>query len=236
MGWQGAFLSLAAITLAAALAVAALLPRERQFRRAEGILSSARQMLGHLANPRLLATDAVGFGVLFTFIATFTYVGFRLAAPPFALSPTALGALFVTYLTGVVTTLLTGRGVARFGRRTLVLLLIGLWAAGLLLTLLPALAAIIAGLAVSAGCGFLCQAVATGYVALTARAGRSAAVGLYVTFYYVGGSVGGVLPGLVWERWEWPCTVGIVLAMLLAIALCVALAWREGATGSASAR
>jgi predicted MFS family arabinose efflux permease len=142
----------------------------------------------------------------------------------------------VTYLTGVVTTLLTGRGVERFGRRTLVLLLIAVWAAGLLLTLLPSLAAIIAGLAVSAGCGFVCQAVAIGYVAVTARAGRSAAVGLYVTFYYVGGSVGGVVPGLVWERWGWPGAVAIVLLMLLAIALFVTLAWRASATGSASDR
>jgi len=117
-----------------------------------------------------------------------------------------------------------------------VLLLIAVWAVGLLLTLLPSLAAIIAGLAVSAGCGFVCQAVATGYVAVTARDGRSAAVGLYVTFYYGGGSVGGVLPGLVWERRGWPGTIAIVLLMLLAIALVVALAWRGGATGSASDR
>jgi MFS transporter, YNFM family, putative membrane transport protein len=236
LGWPGAFLSLAAITLAAALAVTALLPRERQFRGAAGLLGSARQMLRHLANPRLVATYAVGFGVLFTFVATFTYVGFYLAAPPYALSPTALGAIFVTYLTGVGTTLLTGRGVERFGRRTLVLLLLAVWAAGLLLTLLPPLPAIIAGLAVSAGCGFVCQAVATGYVAVTTRAGRSAAVGLYVTFYYVGGSVGGVLPGVFWERWGWPGALGIVLLTLLAIALIVALAWRGDATGSASDR
>lgn len=236
LGWQGAFLSLAAITLAAALAVTALLPRERQFRRAAGLLSSVRQMLRHLANPRLVATYAVGFGVLFTFVATFTYVSFHLAGPPYGLSPMALGAIFVTYLTGVGTTLLTGRGVERFGRRTLVLLLIALWAAGLLLTLLPSLAAIIAGLAISAGCGFVCQAVATGYVAVTAREGRSAAVGLYVTFYYIGGSVGGVLPGLAWESRGWPGTVAIVLLMLLAIALVVALAWRAGPTASASDR
>jgi predicted MFS family arabinose efflux permease len=104
----------------------------------------------------------VGFGVLFTFIASFTYVSFHLAAAPYHLSPTGLGAIFVTYLTGVVTTLLTGRGVARFGRRRLVIGLTALWAAGMALTLLPSLPAIVAGLAVCAGCGFVCQAVATG--------------------------------------------------------------------------
>jgi predicted MFS family arabinose efflux permease len=194
-------------------------------------------MLRHLRNPRLVATYAVGFGVLFTFVATFTYVNFLLAAPPFALTPAALGAVFVTYLAGVVTTLLTGRGVQRYGRRRLALLLLGFWAAGTLLTLTPSLWVIVLGLAVSAGCGFVCQAVATNFVAMTATEGRSSAVGLYVTLYYIGGSVGGILPGFAWEYAAWPGVVAVVLAMLALIALVVALAWAEagGATAGASA-
>ena len=227
IGWRGAFLVLAAITLAAALGVAALLPREQRFERSAGLATSARQMLRHLRNPQLLATYAVGFGVLFTFVASFTYVSFHLAAPPYGLSPAGLGAIFITYLAGVVTTLLTGRGVARFGRRRLVIGLTVLWAAGTLLTLLPSLTAIVLGLAVSAGAGFVCQAVATGFVAVTAREGRSSAVGLYVTCYYIGGSVGGVLPGFLWDRWGWPGAVAVVLAMLALIAAFVAVFWRE---------
>jgi YNFM family putative membrane transporter len=236
IGWRGAFLSLAAITLAAGLGVALLLPREKRFVRAAGIGGSARQMLRHLRNPRLVATYAVGFGVLFTFVATFTYVNFLLAAPPFSLSPAQLGAIFVTYLAGVVTTLLTGRGVQRFGRRRLVLLLLAVWAAGTVLTLVPSLWMIVLGLAVSAGCGFVCQAAATSFVAMTATEGRSSAVGLYVTLYYIGGSAGGVLPGLSWERAGWPGAVAIVLAMLALIALAVALAWRDAPIAGASAR
>ncbi len=233
IGWRGAFLVLAAITLVAAAGVAALLPRERRFQRSAGLASAARQMLRHLRNPLLLATYAVGFGVLFTFVASFTYVSFHLAAPPYNLSSAGLGAIFVTYLTGAVTTLLTGRAVARFGRRRLVIGLTALWAAGMALTLLPSLWVIVAGLALSAGCGFVCQAVATGFVAITAREGRSSAVGLYVTCYYIGGSVGGILPGFFWDGWGWPGSVAIVLAMLALIVLFVALFWRE--QGSARA-
>ena len=53
-----------------------LLPRERKFVRSEGLAASAKQMLRHFRNRQLLATYAVGFGVLFNFIATFTYVSF----------------------------------------------------------------------------------------------------------------------------------------------------------------
>jgi predicted MFS family arabinose efflux permease len=163
-------------------------------------------------------------------------VSFYLAAAPFYLSPSALGAVFVVYLAGVVTTLLTGRGVARFGRRPLVLALVGAWAGGLLLTLLPSLPAIVVGLTIGAGCGFVCQAVAIGFVAATAGEGRSAAVGLYVTCYYLGGSIGGVLPGLLWRQAGWPAAVGIVLAVLTLMALVVAWSWRDALSADASGR
>ncbi len=57
IGWRGAFLVLAALSLAGAIAVAAMLPREQGFVRSEGLGASARQMLRHLqesAAPRHL--------------------------------------------------------------------------------------------------------------------------------------------------------------------------------------
>jgi predicted MFS family arabinose efflux permease len=226
IGWRGAFMVLAVVTLVCAAGVAALMPRERHFQRADGLLISARQMLRHLRNRQLMATYAVGFGVLFAFVATFTYVNFHLAAPPFNFSPAQLGTVFVVYLIGAVLTPLTGRSVARFGRRRLVIGLIVLWMAGLALTLVPTVPAIIAGLAFSTGCGFMCQAVATGFVTITAREGRSSAVGLYVTCYYIGGSAGGVLPGFVWNAAGWPGCVAMVTAVLLLMAVTVHLSWR----------
>ena len=54
--------------------------------RSEGLLASGRQMLAHFRNRQLIATYAVGFGVLFNFICTFTYISFHLAAAPYNLS------------------------------------------------------------------------------------------------------------------------------------------------------
>ena len=82
LDWRAAFAANALLTLAVAIAVAVMLPRERHFVRSEGLLASSRQMLAHLRNPRLLAIYAVGFGVLFNFTSVFTYVNFHLAAPP----------------------------------------------------------------------------------------------------------------------------------------------------------
>jgi YNFM family putative membrane transporter len=226
-GWRAGFLITAALTFACGIAVALILPRERHFARSEGLAVSGRQMLAHLRNPQLLATYAVGFGTLFTFVALFTYVNFVLAAPPFNLSPTLLGAIFVTYLAGAVAVLGLGRAIARFGRRPLVIGAIALWACGALLTLAPSLPVIIVGLAVAASGGFIVQATSTGYVALTAQSGRTSAIGFYAATYYIGGSVGAILPGLTWNAGGWPACVAMVIAMQIFMAAVIVFAWKR---------
>jgi predicted MFS family arabinose efflux permease len=232
VGWREAFLVLAAMTLVAAVAILVMLPRERRFVRSEGLAASAAQMLRHLRNPQLIATFAVGFGTLFNFIATFTYVSFHLAAAPYNFSSTLLGALFFTYLGGTALTPWTGRLIARYGRRNLVLRVIAVWILGALLLLAPGLPLIIAGLVVCATAGMLCQSVSTGYIAVSAKQGRSSAVGLYVTCFYVGGSVGAFLPGVTWVSLGWPGAVGMAIAMQVIMACVVGFFWtRDPARG-----
>jgi len=225
IGWRAGFNALAVIAFAGAIAVAFLLPQERRFVRSEGLLASGRQMLAHFRNGQLVTTYAVGFGVLFNFICTFTYVSFHLAAAPYNLSSSALGAIFVVYLVGSVLTPWIGWAVTRFGRRHFMIWVIALWVAGIALTLALSLPLIILGLAVSAGCGLICQAISTGYVTITAKAGRSSAVGLYVTSFYIGGSFGAALGGLAWTLAGWPACVALVVAMLLVMAGIVYFAW-----------
>ena len=225
IGWRFALASLAVLTLVGGIAFALLLEPERRFVRSEGLLASLRQMARNLRDPRLLAFYAVGFGVLFNFLAVFTYVNFHLAAPPYGLTPSMLGAIFVTYLAGAATTPLTGRAVGRLGRRKFVLGVIAVWAVGAALLLAHPLAVILAGLTLCAMCGMICQAVSTSAVTATAQVGRSSAVGLYVTSFYVGGSAGAFLPGLAWQSFGWPAAVAMALAMLALMALIVALGW-----------
>jgi len=234
ISWRAGFMALGAITFAGAVVVAFLLPHERKFVRSEGLLASGRQMLAHLRNGQLLATYAVGFGVLFNFICTFTYVSFYLAAPPYNLSASWLGAIFVVYLTGSVLTPWTGWAVGRFGQRRLMIRVIAVWGIGIALTLLASLPLIVAGLAICAACGLICQAVSTGYVTVTARAGRSSAVGLYVTSFYIGGSFGASLGGLAWILGGWPACVAIVVVMLMILAAIVFFAWSRRVPAAAT--
>jgi predicted MFS family arabinose efflux permease len=227
IGWRGAFLALASLSLMCALAIGVLLPREKGFVRSEGLAASGRHMLRHLRDPQLVATYAIGFGVLFNFIAVFTYVSFHLAAPPYNFSSTLLGTIFATYLVGAIVSPMTGWAIARLGRRPFILAVIGAWVLGALLMLAPPIAAITTGLVLCAACGMLAQTIATGYVTMIAKEGRSSAVGLYVTAFYTGGSMGAFLPGLAWNSGGWPACVAMVVAMLGAMALIAALAYRD---------
>jgi MFS family permease len=234
-GWRAGFVVLAAMTLAGAFAVLLLLPKERKFVRSEGLLASGTQMLRHFRNPQLLATYAVGFGVLFNFIFTFTFISFRLAVPPYNLSATVLGLIFVVYLAGSVLSPLAGWLVSRFGRRQFMIVNMTIWIGGLALTLAGPLWIVILGLIFCAACGLLSQAISTSYVALTAHAGRSSAVGLYVTSFYLGGSVGGILGGIAWTHGGWPACVAMGVVMLTIMGTVIALFWtRSGTTAAPS--
>jgi MFS transporter, YNFM family, putative membrane transport protein len=229
-GWRASFAAVALLTLAGALLVTAALPREQHFVRSQGFLASGRQMLAHLGDMRLLAIYAVGFSVLFNFVATFTYVSFHLAGAPYFFSPTLLGLLFATYLGGSLAVPWVGRGIALYGRRNFVLGIIGIWIAGILMLLAPPVSVIILGLALCATCGMMCQAVSTGYVITTAKEGRSSAAGLYASTYYIGGSAGAFLIGLVWNAAGWDGCVAAIAAVQAIMAAIVAFAWERSRT------
>jgi predicted MFS family arabinose efflux permease len=175
----------------------------------------------------LIATYAVGFGVLFNFVSTFTFVSFHLAAPPFNSSPEFLGSIFFVYLVGSAAALWLGRAISWLGRRNFVLCVFGVWACGLVVMLLPSTIAIVAGLVICSTCGILTQGSSTSFVATTAKNGTSAAVGLYVTSFYIGGTFGGYLPGLAYEAGGWPATVALIVGMIAVQASIVAAAWKN---------
>ena len=82
--------------------------RSRRARRGGARRPAAARSAHLVRNRRLVATCGVGFSVLFTQVAMFTYVTFHLAAPPYSLSTVALGWLFVVYLVGAVVTPFAG--------------------------------------------------------------------------------------------------------------------------------
>ncbi len=217
-GWPWAFVLLGCVTLAIAGYLALRMPLESGFAHFEARVNTRDAIAGHLRNPQLLAAYGIGFCVLFTQVAIFTYVTFHLAAPPFRLGPSILGSIYAVYLAGAITTPFAGRRIARSGYPRMLLLSTALCSAGAMLTLTPRLWVVIIGLAISSSGVFVAQSSATSFVGAAAERNRALALGIYVTFYYIGGSFGGTAPGWLWNALGWPGCVALVVGVQIVIA------------------
>ncbi|HYW43243.1 MAG TPA: MFS transporter, partial [Bryobacteraceae bacterium] len=224
--WRWAFVVLGVLNALGGLAIWIGLPRGRRFLRARRGSPALRPMLSHLRNPRLLATYAVAFCVMFTLLAAFTYVNFYLAARPFRLGTQALALLFVVYLVGAVVTPFAGRMIDRLGHRAALIIAFCAGVLGISATLVRSLPMVMAGLAVCCTGVFIANAAGSSYVGVVAREARAAAVGLYVTFYYVGGSFGSAVPGRFWSRGGWPACVALIAAVQVLTILLALVFWR----------
>jgi MFS transporter, YNFM family, putative membrane transport protein len=171
----------------------------------------------HLRNAQLLSLYGIGFLVLFAFIGVFSYVGFVLAAPPFALSMTALGLVFLVFVPSMITTPAAGRIAQRLGPARALSCSLLLALLSLPLLTIGSLPAMITGLTLVGIGTFFAQAVATGSVGRAARQDRAAASGLYLSAYYCGGLAGAAAIGQIFARFGW-------LAALLGVGTALALA------------
>lgn len=220
--WPSGFVVLAALNFVAAVMLTARLPKEQRAGKSDSGGGARRAFAAHIRHPQLLATYAVGFCVLCSQVAMFTYITFPLAAPPFNLTSEELGWLFVVYLVGAVITPFSGRSIDAHGHRVALSIAFGLGVSGALLTLAASLPIVVCGLALFATAVFIAQASASSHVGAHAERARGLAIGLYATSYYAGGSVGGALPSLVWTEGGWPACVTFIIAVQTAM---LAIAW-----------
>jgi predicted MFS family arabinose efflux permease len=189
--------------------------------------SKLAPILANLRNRRLFATFGIGFCMLFALVATFSYITFYLASPPFDLTTRQLSFLFAVYLCGLGTTLVAGTVLARVGLRHGMIAAITACILGVLLTLTPSLVMVAAGLAIEASGVFVAQTCANSFLRDAAPAGsRVSAAGMYICSYYIGGTVGGVLPGLFWKYGGWPGCVALVILILLVAGSAAVFGWR----------
>jgi MFS transporter, YNFM family, putative membrane transport protein len=236
LGWRYSFILLGLGTFAGAAAIARWLPAgsAREAAQPGSHMGGAfHPMLAHLRNPRLIATYAVGFNVLFSLVGVFTYITFYLSDAPFHLSTVALSYLFVVYLIGLLATPAAGYMIGSIGLRRGIASAILLTLAGVVVTLIHALPIVILGLAMVCTGVFIAQTTAYSFLRdAVPPGGRVSAVGLYVSCYYLGGTAAGVIPGYVWHLGGWPaCVVLIALLQLLTLTLALT-GWRLPVTAT----
>lgn len=220
VGWREAFELLAVLSLMVGGFIQFLLPDNPP--RVAPVKAASS---GVFRKP-LVAAYAVGFCVLFSQIAAFTYAGLYLGLPPFNLGPAALGTLYMVFLLALIVIPIAGRLSKARPHAELLAVAAVLGISGSALTLAPSLGCIVAGLALSSTGVFLAQAAANAFISATAQANKAGAVGVYLTCYYLGGSCGAIVPALMWERWGWAGCVALIISFQLLTLLIALTGWK----------
>jgi predicted MFS family arabinose efflux permease len=182
-----------------------------------------------------LACCAYGFLILCGFAGTFTYINFRLAAAPFSLSPSQVGATYLVFGAALLVTPNTGLIVQRFGLRNTGAAFALVALIGVLLTLSQSLTWVMAGLALVGIGTFSGQATATSRVGLLPGGDRAARSAAYLFSYYAGGFAGTGLLGLIYASGGWSYCAWSLALVFAAMAGIASLAWgTERAAGPLS--
>ncbi|RBP07432.1 YNFM family putative membrane transporter [Roseiarcus fermentans] len=212
-GWRWALAALGAASVACATAFAFALPRERRALPRAELVALWPAIRMHCADPGLRLLFALGFLLMGAFVTTYNYIGFRLAAPPFSLSQTAIGFVFVLYLLGTVASTVAGDLSGRFGRRKVILPAVALMPLGALATLSSSLWVTIAGVALVTVGFFAGHSIASSWIGLRAATAQAQASALYLFFYYAGSSLAGWCGGWALGVAGWPGVAAFVTAL-----------------------
>jgi YNFM family putative membrane transporter len=215
--WRVAIGTIGVLGILSMLAFRSLLPPSRHFvpRRGLGFTHHRSALVRQFRRPGLPLLFLLGFVLMGSFVTLYNYIGYRLLAPPYRLSQTEIGAIFVVYLTGVIASPWSGRMADTFGRARVLTASLLLMALGLALTMLSPLSAIVGGIACVTFGFFAGHAVASGWVGRLAKEAKGQAAALYLLAYYIGSSLVGSYGGHMWAGYGWNGVAGLVFALLV---------------------
>jgi predicted MFS family arabinose efflux permease len=218
--WRVGVFAVAVLCAVASVVFVSLAPKPRGFvprrERVSTVVDGlGRRLWTNLRTPRQLALYAQGFLLMGGFVAMYNYLGFRLAGAPFGLPQTMVSLVFVAYLAGTWSSARAGSLASRLGRRPVLLGAIAVMVVGVLLTLTSILIVVLIGLLVATAGFFAAHAIASGWTAWEATAGKAQAASLYNFFYYAGSSVFGWLGGMFFAEAGWGGTAEMIVTLAL---------------------
>jgi len=217
--WRLGLIAIGILYLAVGIAFYILLPRPRYRRQhPQGGLQLGRTFRTALQDKRLLWIYLVAFLIMGSFVAVFNFISYVLLAPPYSLSQTVVGLLFVVYLFGTFSSTYMGRLSDKQGNGRVLILGLLIMLTGGLITLLQPLLFKFIGLAVFTFGMLGSHSVACGWVGKLNKGDKAQSSSMYMFFYYAGASSLGTLGGVFLEGYGWSGVIGMVAA---AVSICL---------------
>lgn len=223
-GWHWALAAVGGVGLAMAECFRRLAPESRAFVANRGSLRhlgfGAVALFHDAALPLLYGAAFLLMGV---FVTIYNYAAFRLMGPPYWLSQAGVGAIFLLYILGSISSTWFGGLAGRVGRRKIFWVPIVLLISGIAVTDMAPLWLVIVGIALVTIGFFGAHSIASAWVGRRAAQNRGQGSALYLFFYYLGSSILGSAGGFAWTYAAWR---GVALFCAILTLACLAIALR----------
>ena len=135
--------------------------------------------------------------------------------PPYRLSQTLIGFIFIVYIFGTFSSVFMGKKADEYGHSFILKLSIGIMIVGALITLLPSLIIKILGIAIFTFGFFASHSIASAWVGEISTHFKVQSSSLYLLFYYLGSSFIGSFGGYFWIHFKWGGIISLICALLI---------------------
>lgn len=159
------------------------------------------------------------FCIFFAFSALMNFLPFELKKISPSFQETGIGLLYLGYSMGILVSLNTRRIIRWFGNEPdAVMVGIGIFIAGTIAFFFQRYAVMFIAMFVFCFGFFMAHSLLSGFVNKLARDNKALANGVYISFYYTGGSLGTFLPGVFFGHFSWRVFI-VSLLLVLSVAM-----------------
>ena len=162
------------------------------------------------------------FAVFFVFAGLLNFLPFELKRINPAFGETGIGIMYSGYIMGILVSLNIRRLISWLGSEfAMAITGLCIYAVGIVGFMLQHHVAMFATMFVFCTGMFMVHALLSGYVNTLASQNKAIANGVYISFYYLGGTLGSFAPGVLYEHFGWRIFLIGLLCMVAAAMFCL---------------
>jgi MFS transporter, YNFM family, putative membrane transport protein len=156
------------------------------------------------------------FCIFFVFSALMNFLPFELKKINPSFREAGIGLLYLGYSMGILVSINTRKIIGYFGNEPDAIMAgIGIFFLGTTIFFVETYQVMFAGMFVFCTGLFMAHSLLSGFVNKLSQDNKALANGVYISFYYMGGTLGSFLPGVFFEHFGWGVFLGSLLMMLI---------------------
>jgi len=213
-GWRAVFFS-----LSIALLIGLVLIRKLNLDVATKMSKpTIKDIFGILKDKRFALIYLMMFSVFFVFAGLLNLIPFRMKELFGDVSELTIGLLYIGYGSGILVALLSRKIIMFFGSEIKSILYGGFFFILMIVFFISESLTLIFIMMFLLCIGmFTVHSISTGMANSMKKDQKGLTSGMYLTFYYIGGAFGSVVPSLIYSHFGWDILIGIFIGLLMIV-------------------